>query len=187
MIRQVDSSLLDEWEKMRDPSYLAADAKEVRPPGAEAAEQDITRDAKKFTALIRAKIFSFISAIIKRDFEAAVELINQDSPSPISEQGAVAEGSTSASDSYSWTTEKLRKILETYLTDHKAICLDPDARNIRHTYVTPLPEKGIWQVQQMLVDPDGANDWVMEFEVDLVKSRQAGEARIWLKKFGSLG
>ena len=37
MIRQVDSSLLDEWEKMRDPNYQRAETKEVRPPGAEEA------------------------------------------------------------------------------------------------------------------------------------------------------
>src|SRR4029077_17185303 len=38
MLRQVDSSLLDEWEKMRDPNYQAVERKEVRPPGAEEAE-----------------------------------------------------------------------------------------------------------------------------------------------------
>ena len=46
MIRQVDSSLLDEWEKMRDPNYQRAETAEARPPGAEEAEQDITRDTK---------------------------------------------------------------------------------------------------------------------------------------------
>ncbi len=58
MIRQIDSSLLDEWEKMRDPNFQRAETKEVRPPGAEAADQDITRDAKAFTAAIRNRIFS---------------------------------------------------------------------------------------------------------------------------------
>ena len=53
MIRQVDSSLLDEWEKMRDPNYQVAASKEVRPPGAEEAANDITRDVKAFTAAIR--------------------------------------------------------------------------------------------------------------------------------------
>src|SRR6185436_9386540 len=53
MIRQVDSSLLDEWERMREPSYDPAESKEVRPPGAEAAARDITRDAKGFTAALR--------------------------------------------------------------------------------------------------------------------------------------
>lgn len=187
MIRQVDSSLLDEWEKMRDPSYLAADTAEVRPPGADAAEQDITRDAKKFTSLIRAKIFTFISEIIKRNFEAAVEIINRVNPSPITEEGVIAYYDNSITADPSWTPAKLQQTLETYLSDHHAICLDPDARNIRHTYVAPLPEKGIWRVQQMLVDPEGTNDWVLEFEVDLVKSRQSGEPSIWLRKFGSLG
>jgi len=56
MIRQVDSSLLDEWEKMRDPNFQRAETKEVRPPGAEEAAQDITRDTKAFTAAIRNRI-----------------------------------------------------------------------------------------------------------------------------------
>ncbi len=35
LIRQVDSSLLDDWEKMRNPNFQRAETKEVRPPGAE--------------------------------------------------------------------------------------------------------------------------------------------------------
>src|SRR6185503_17146839 len=60
MIRQVDSSLLDEWGKMRDPDYQRAESKEVRPPGAEEADADITRDVKVFTAAIRQRIFTFL-------------------------------------------------------------------------------------------------------------------------------
>src|SRR5678810_624094 len=61
MIRQVDSSLLEEWQKMRDPQYQAsAPTKEMRPPGAEEAAADITRDPKAFTAAIRTRIFSFL-------------------------------------------------------------------------------------------------------------------------------
>jgi hypothetical protein len=169
MIRQVDSSLIDEWEKMRDPSWMAAEEKEVRPPGAEDAERDITRDVKKFTALVRARIFTFISALIKRNFEAAAEAVN-----------------VPASGDSSWTPEQLRQSYESYLSDHSGLCLDPDARNVRHTYVTPFPEKKIWQVQHMLVDPDKTNDWVAEFEVDLAGSRDRGEPLLRLSKFGSL-
>src|SRR5256886_2786934 len=57
MIRQIDSSLLDEWERMRDPSYQSQpQAAELRPPGAEEAGRDITREAKGFTAAIRIRI-----------------------------------------------------------------------------------------------------------------------------------
>ena len=70
MIRQVDSSLLDEWEKMRDPNYQRAETKEVRPPGAEEAAPDITRDTKAFTAAIRNRIFTFLRGLVIGDYEA---------------------------------------------------------------------------------------------------------------------
>ena len=42
MIRQIDSSLLDEWEKMRDPNFQREETKEVRPAGAqEQQSQDL--------------------------------------------------------------------------------------------------------------------------------------------------
>ena len=43
---------LDEWERMRDPSYIAPASAEPRPPGQE-GPPDITNDAKAFTAAIR--------------------------------------------------------------------------------------------------------------------------------------
>ena len=35
----------------------------------------------------------------------------------------------------------------------------------------PTEDKTRWRVQQMLVDPDEANDWAAEFDVDLPRSR----------------
>ena len=67
MIRQVDSSLLDEWEKMRDPNYRPGETKEVRPPGADEAAADITRDVKNFTAAIRNRIFIFLRGLVMAD------------------------------------------------------------------------------------------------------------------------
>jgi len=186
MIRQVDSSLLDEWEKMRDPSYMAADAGEVRPPGAAAADADITLDAKKFTALVRARIFSFISALIKRDFEAALEVLNLNKPSLQEESDSNAVNESVGGDDDGWTSALLAQTLETYLSEHSAMRLDPEARNIRHTYVTRSPDKKFWLVAQMVIDPDDRNDWVFEFEIDLARSRTLGEPILRLSKFGSL-
>src|SRR5436190_10652312 len=73
MIRQVDSSLLDEWEKMRDPAYERAETKDVRPPGAE--EVDITRDAKAFTSEIRTRVFTFLRGLVNEDYEQALTTI----------------------------------------------------------------------------------------------------------------
>jgi superfamily II RNA helicase len=170
MIRQVDSSLLDEWEKMRDPNYQRTEAQEIRPPGAEEAAADITRDVKAFAAAIRNRIFIFLRGLVVADYETAIA--NLDSP---------LDG-----DDLNWTPDRLDKIMETYEADHERLCLDPNARNARHTYVAPSEDKKTWCVQQMLVDPKEESDWVAEFTVDLAESRQRGEPCLRLRRLGSL-
>jgi superfamily II RNA helicase len=171
LIRQVDSSLLDEWEKMRDPNYVAgAQGKEVRPPGAQEAEADITRDTKAFTAAVRTRIFSFLRGLVIADYEAALSHLHcQTDP----------EGQP-------WTADRLRLLLDQYHQEHECLCLDPNARNLRHTYVIPSEDKKSWRVQQMLVDPQEHNDWVAEFGVDLAVSKAAGEPALYLRRIGSL-
>ena len=85
-----------------------------------------------------------------------------------------------------WTAERLRRALDAYHVEHAGICLDPNARNVRHTHVIPSENKHHWRIQQMLIDPDEHNDWVAEFEVDLVQSRSAGEPVLRLRRVGSL-
>jgi superfamily II RNA helicase len=170
MIRQVDSSLLDEWEKMRDPNFQAAEAREVRPPGAEAAEQDITRDGKAFTAAIRVRVFNFLRGWIIADDEAALVQLNR----------------LDDVDGTPWSSGRLRSLMEEYRATHAVLCLDPNARNLRHTHVIPAEDKRSWRIQQMLVDPEEHNDWVAEFEVDLAQSRGAGAPVLRLLQLGSL-
>jgi superfamily II RNA helicase len=171
MIRQVDSSLLDEWEKMRDPNYLPrAAAKEVRPVGAEEADKDITRDTKGFSAAIRNQVFSFLRGLVNSDYDQAVTYLS----------------SPNDPDGQPWTPTRLAALLEDYHAEHERICLDPNARNARHTYVIPSEDKKTWRVQQMLVDPEEYNDWVAEFEVDLDHSRGTMEPSLRLRRIGSL-
>ena len=170
MIRQVDSSLLDEWEKMRDPNYQRADTKEIRPPGAEEAAQDITRDTKSFTALTRNCIFSFLRGLVIGDFEQSLS--------------ALASPDQPGGDP--WTPARLSQAIEAYHADHQRICLDPNARNLRHTYVIPSDDKKTWRIQQMLIDPEEKNDWVAEFDLDLLQSRAAAAPLLRLGKFGPL-
>ncbi|MGD0258630.1 MAG: DUF3516 domain-containing protein [Verrucomicrobiota bacterium] len=170
LIRQIDSSLLDEWEKMRDPNYQRAETKEARPPGAEEAAADITRDTKAFTAAIRNRVFAFLRGLVNQDYEQAIANLT----SPQDPDGAP------------WSADRLQQALDAYHAEHERIRLDPNARNIRHTYVIPAEDKRTWRVQQMLVDPEGHNDWVAEFEADLAGSREAGEPALRLARIGSL-
>jgi superfamily II RNA helicase len=168
MIKQVDSSLLEEWEKMRNPNFRAAEIKEVRPPGA--PEEDITRDSKAFTALVRNRIFNFLRGLVIGDFEQALAALS----SPEQPGGEP------------WTAVRLREALEAFHAGHERIRLDPEARNARHTYVKITEDKQHWRVQQMLIDPEEMNDWVAEFEVDLAQSRLANEPVLRLQKIAGL-
>ena len=171
MLRQVDSSLLDEWERMRDPDYRprGAGGGELRPPRPEEAP-DVTRDPKAFTAAIRTRVFAFLRAWSIGDDEAA--LLVFDSP---------GSGGGEA-----WTVERLRAAREAYRFEHERLRLDPEARNLRHTHVQPSDDRTSWRVQHMLVDPEGHNDWVAELDVDLAASRELGEPVLQLLRLGSL-
>jgi superfamily II RNA helicase len=193
MIRQIDSSLLDEWEKMRDPNYLRSETKEIRPPGAEEADQDVTRDAKAFTSAIRTRIFTFLRGVVIGDYEAALASLTAEkkTPSPNGETTAAAVTSTAATEPNPnaiepWTAARLAQAVEAYHVEHERICLEPNARNARHTYVTVSEDKKTWRVQQMLVDPEEDNDWVAEFVVDLAESRALREPGIQLVRLASL-
>jgi len=170
MIRQVDSSLLDEWEKMRDPNYRPGETKEVRPPGAEEAAADITRDTKAFTAAIRNRIFTLLRGLVIEDYEQAIAGLN----------------SPNDADGQPWTAARLQQAYDDYHVEHQHLCLDPNARNIRHTYVVPTEDKKSWRVQQMLVDPEEHNDWVAEFDVDLAESQKIGGPFLRLRRLAGL-
>lgn len=170
MIRQVDSSLLDEWEKMRNPEYQKAETKEVRPPGSEEAARDITRVTKAFTAAIRTNIFSFLRSLVNDDFEQALPHL-----------AALPDVNGEV-----WTAGRLQTAIDAYYAAHRHLRLDPEARNARHTYVVPSEDKRTWRVQQMLVDAEEHNDWVADFEVDLALSRAAEQPVLRLLRIGSL-
>lgn len=200
MIRAVDSSLLDEWEQMRDPDYerrIAAERAaiagvDVRPPGAEEAASDITRDTKAFTAAIRNRIFTFLRGLVIGDFEAALTVLAEAEKRGDAETAMSAEVPVSPSrrladsEGQEWTPDRLAQRMDAYLAEHEQLLLTPEARNLRHTYVTPSDDQRTWRVQQMLVDPEGHNDWVAEFEVDLAASRAVGEPVLRLVRVGPL-
>jgi hypothetical protein len=177
LLRHVDSSLEDEWERMRDPDYrpfapAKARGEALRPPGAEAAP-DITRDAKGFTAAIRTRIFTFLRAWAIGDHAAAIT--------------ALDGNPTAETDADAWTADRLRRALEDYRVDHERVRFDPEARNVRHTHVDPSDDGRVWRVQQVLVDPELHNDWMAEFEVGLAASREANQPVLWFRSIGPIG
>jgi hypothetical protein len=188
LLRQVDSSLLEEWERMRNPDYQPRGATvEVRPPGAEEAAQDVTRDPRGFTAAIRTRVFAFLRAFANGDAESAVEsLVEAAATAAPDPATAPTREMPLAEPEAAWTAARLRETLEAYHAGHRFLRLDPEARNLRHTHVLPADDRKTWRIQQMLIDPEEKNDWVAEFEVDIHRSRATRQPVLRLLRLGSL-
>lgn len=157
MVRQVDSSLIEEWEKMRDPEWIKRAAenpdvlKERVPP------PDITRNKRSFTGLLRAEIFGILRGLATRNYEAILEIVEEND----------VEGQP-------WTPGRIAQLMLPYQKDHERISLDNEARNIRHTHIQEQESGKAWLVHQTLVDPEAHNDWSLDLRVDLVKSAAQG-------------
>jgi hypothetical protein len=170
-LRAVDSSLMDAWEKMQDPDHRSQEAAE---PVREA--QDLTADRPRFLASVRARVFVFVASLSGGHWDQAAEALD-----------AYARREPLDGEGEPWTAGRLEGLMAQYLQDHKGPLLDPEGRNLRHTYSSPKPDdKGILVVQQMLVDHDAVNDWVLEFEIDLRASREYQEPVMDLNYMGEL-
>lgn len=147
VVRQTDSSLLDEWEQLSDPTRVVAP--DVVPPEPER----ITANERAFTVLIRNALFRRVELAALRKWPRLAELEDEN-------------GST-------MTGEDWREALADYFSDHDSIDTGPDARGPKMLLV----EKGagVWEVQQIIGDPDGDHDWRITATVDLAASDDEGE------------
>jgi superfamily II RNA helicase len=151
LVRGVDSSLVDEWERMRDPSWEKTDAAKVDPS---ALRTNILSDEKAFLVLVRNELFRLLRALASKDWETAAALASGD-PDDL------------------WTADRIEKAITPYLAEHASIRTDPAARDPKKTLVEKTEDGELWRVQQIITDPDDDNDWVLAGDIDLRKSVDA--------------
>jgi superfamily II RNA helicase len=147
LVRQTDSSLLDEWEKLRNPdpeAELAAES-DRRPPA-------VTTNKRAFTVLVRNALFRRVELAARRRWFELGEL----------------DGDAG------WHAEAWQQALDPYFAEHVVIQTGANARGPALFLIDEQPQ--IWRVRQILDDPDGAHDYSVTAEVDLAASDEAGEA-----------
>jgi hypothetical protein len=164
LIRGVDSSLLDEWERLREGGADARREAALRGP-AEPEAFDVTRDVRGFTVLLRNELFFFLRALASRSLEVAAEMV----------EGEAAP----------WTADRLEAALKPYYEEHGAIRTDPVARRPANTLIEPSEDGAAWRVRQVIVDPEDDNDWMLECSVDLARSRTEGRPVVVLLRIAS--
>ena len=160
LLRHVDSSLLDEWELMRNPDYIAGGDSDSVP--VKAGPIDITRDKTNFIRLVRNEVFHFVRLLANKNYHE------------ISEDYDLAALFGETADTVKWPDVELEKRMEPYYVSRSWIRLDPEARNKEHTHISESDDRKTWTLEQTLIDPEELNDWLAAFEVDIKQSKTQG-------------
>lgn len=161
MIRNIDSSLLDEWEKLRNPAFVSREDKLAAAEADPVEEIDITRDMKAFTVLIRNEVFRFVRAVALKDDEGALQPLEPANPDEHPDLDIIP-----------WTPVSLDNAISPYFNDHRSLLTDRQARHPQYCMITPVNGGKGWKVRQTLCDPDDYNDWQMLFYVDRARSKE---------------
>jgi superfamily II RNA helicase len=157
LVRQVDSSLLDEWERLRNPEDGAAPA-----TAADEGPPPVTANQRAFRVLVR-------NALFRRVELAALERYEE-----LGELDADA----------GWDADAWAGALEPYFAEHDDIGTGPDARGPGLLIIEQQP--GAWAVRQIFDDPAGDHDWGISARVDLAASDEAGAAVVEVTSVGQL-
>lgn len=146
MLHGIDSSLVDEWEKMRDPEAAAAkkimkDSKNAEAEVVRLREETLRREKKNREVALRNEVFRVVRLLWNLDYPAVAEAL-------------------------SCTPAEIEGPMKSYQTDHTGILLDQNARSAHHSKITLLSE-GRYAVEQQIIDPEGHNDWALSVEAEV--------------------
>jgi superfamily II RNA helicase len=160
LVRQVDSSLLDEWEQLANPEVETAEQAQER------ADQvkPVTANARAFRVLVR-------NAMFRR-----VELAALDHVHALGELDAES----------GWDEDAWGEAMDAYWDEHDDLGTGPDARGPKLLMIEEDAAHGLWRVRQAFADPAGDHDWGISAEVDLAASDEEARAVVRVTSVGQL-
>ncbi|MDT0302037.1 DEAD/DEAH box helicase [Streptomonospora wellingtoniae] len=147
LVRQVDSSLLDEWEQLTNPAEDDA-AEEA----AEERVKPVTANPRAFKVLVRNAMFRRVELAALGRYAELGRLDGEDG----------------------WDAEAWESAMEDYFDEHDELGIGPDARGPGMLLIEE--RDGMWQVRQIFDDPSRDRDWGISAEVDLTASDETGHA-----------
>lgn len=152
LVRQVDSSLLDEWEQMINPQsdQDAATATPVSPP----PPPSVVTNTRAFRVLVRNALFKRVQLAALESYEELGEL----------------------DASSGFTADAWAAALDPYFEEYDDIGTNADARSSAMLIVDE--GENSWHIRQILADPEGNHDWGISAVVDLAESAELGVAAV---------
>jgi len=160
-VRQVDSSLLEEWERLRNPDE--ADTFDGAASPTPDDRPDVTAEPRAFRVMVRNEVFRWVQLLARREHAALAEV--------------------PAFGDQAWAAEAVAEAIAPYWDDFAEIPTDAHARGAGFFVLDDSGGTGsdAWPVTQTIADPDGFHEWVLEGTVDLATSREEGRAVVTLK------
>jgi hypothetical protein len=156
LVRQVDSSLVDEWEALANP--VAVLEKPVLPP----VPQSVVSNSRAFRVLVRNELFRRVQLAAREDWAALGEL-------------DAASG---------WGADEWADAMDAYFDEHGTLGTAGDARGPSMITITEGSQQ--WSVRQTFDDPAGDHDWGISATVDLAESAEHGIAVVRIASVGML-
>jgi superfamily II DNA or RNA helicase len=168
LVRQVDSSLLDEWDELVNPVGPPPGAGSgfdvpVLPP----APPGVTTNARAFRVLVRNELFRRVQLAALEKWDELGDL-----------------DAASGFDADRWA-ESLDPYFDEYeATPGPLIGTDANARSGAMLQLTEGPTE--WLARQILADPAGDHDWGISATIDLAESNEEGVAVLHIVAVGPL-
>lgn len=161
LVRQVDSSLLDEWEELShpDPAKHNQIANSLPP-----APRSVLANRRAFTVLVRNELFRRVQMASLEHYDALGEL----------DQSA-------GFDADAWADA-----MDPYFEEHGQLPTGADARSPALLVIDETDEASgsVWHVRQVFADPAGDHDWGIDADVDLDASEETGTAVVRVTAVG---
>lgn len=166
LVRGVDSSLLDEWERLSHPEAFADQT--VPDPVEDQGPPPLSANRRVFTAMIRQALFHRVELAAREDYDAFDRLAAKDG----------------------WNGDQWADALDPMFSEYgdDAIGMSAQARSPQLFHVDTAPSGGqgtVWTVTQILDDPNEDHDWRIIAHVDVAASDEAGELRMRIVHVGT--
>jgi superfamily II RNA helicase len=148
LVRQTDSSMLDEWERIQagddlvEPDLTAVDSD----------RSDVTSSGRAFDVMVRNEAFRWVHILARRAYDELAEV------------PGIGGDRVRAS--------QIEASMASYWDEYRSIVIDADARSSANFNW----DRATGSVTQIISDPDDNREWRIDGEVDLDASREEGIA-----------
>jgi len=158
MIRQIDSSLLDEWEEL-SRGELSEETETAPPP----APEKLTSNVRAFRVMVRNEMFRRVKLFADEQDQALAELDGHN-----------------GFDADTWADA-----MDGYFDEHEDIDDGPTGRSSKLFIIKELPHR-IWEVRQIFADPSEHHDWGISATISLDDSDEVGAPVVTVTSVGRM-